>query len=63
MSETIIILIALMLCVWVACLEWRLSQLAEERDTLCRMLIGVAYGHLAIRISQDRKVTIVPVER
>lgn len=63
MSETIVILIALMLCVWVACLEWRLSQLSEERDTLCRMLIGVAYGHLVIRISQDRKVSIVPADR
>lgn len=61
MNDVVLVLLPLLLCGWIAWLEWRLKTLHEERDVLCEMLVGLAYGRLRVEINPDKSVSVKPM--
>lgn len=57
MTEALIAL-GLALCAWVLWLERRVRLLSDERDVLCKMLVGVAEGELTVSITHEGTVNI-----
>jgi uncharacterized protein YoxC len=57
--ETALIILGLALAFWVLWLERKLRNLADEIDTLCHALVGIAHGRLVI-VKRGNKITIKP---